>query len=50
MLKTAADEIGNVPERPRRFIRIGKVCERTGLPPSTVYQKMAEGSFPKSIR
>ena len=33
-----------------RFLRIGEVSRMTGLPPSTVYQKMAEGSFPKSIR
>ncbi len=34
----------------RRFVRIGEVSRMTGLPPSTVYQKMSDGSFPRSIR
>ncbi|HML93413.1 AlpA family phage regulatory protein [Methyloceanibacter sp.] len=33
----------------KRFIRIKDVCDVTGLPPSTVYEKMAQGSFPKSF-
>ena len=34
---------------PRRFLRMRAVQEITGLPPSTVYQLMNEGRFPKSI-
>ena len=49
MIKTAAGEIvGNVPLR--RFIRIKEVQLVTGLPRATVYQKMAEGVFPKNFR
>ena len=33
----------------KRFLRIGEVTRLTGMPPSTVYQKMAEGTFPKNI-
>ena len=41
----------STPEVPlRRFLRIGEVSRMTGLPPSTVYQKMSDGSFPRSIR
>ena len=50
MLKTrAGDIISPSSTRTRHFLRIGKVVELTGLPPSTVYQPMAEGLFPKSI-
>jgi prophage regulatory protein len=34
----------------KRFLRIKEVSRITALPPSTVYQKMADGSFPKNIR
>jgi prophage regulatory protein len=50
MLKTrAGDIIGNVPGRPR-FLRIGQVCDATGLPISTVYELVAAGNFPKQVR
>lgn len=41
--------MSNTVERCRRFLRIGKVADLTGLPPSTVYAKMQAGSFPKSV-
>jgi len=52
MLKTRAGAIfGNVPKtKLRRFLRIREVCATTGLPVSTVYEKMQEGSFPKNVR
>jgi prophage regulatory protein len=48
MLKTHAGDIIS-PSTTRRFLRIGKVVELTGLPPSTIYAFMAAGTFPKSI-
>jgi len=32
-----------------RFLRIADVVYLTGLPPSSVYERMAAGKFPKSI-
>jgi prophage regulatory protein len=50
MLKTSAgDTIGTSAPRQRRFLRVGKVLEITGLKPSTLYAMMAAGTFPKSI-
>ena len=43
----AADVVG--PSTPRRFLRISRVVELTGLRPSTLYLMMSEGRFPKSI-
>lgn len=37
-------------ETPERIIRIKTVLERTGLSRSTLYRKMQDGSFPKSVR
>ena len=37
-------------ETPERIIRIKIVLERTGLSRSTLYRKMQDGSFPKSVR
>jgi prophage regulatory protein len=45
MSKTSADS----PPRHRQFLRINAVVEATGLPPSSVYAAMADGTFPKSI-
>lgn len=33
----------------QKFLRRPKVCEITGLSVSTLYEKIAEGSFPKPI-
>ena len=35
---------------PRRFLRIGEVRQRTGLPVSTVYYLMAKKKFPSSFK
>lgn len=43
MSKTAAEQ------QPKRFLRIAAVVNKTGMPPSSVYAKMADGTFPKSI-
>ncbi|QJU57393.1 AlpA family transcriptional regulator [Sphingomonas sp. AP4-R1] len=32
-----------------RFLRIGRVLERTGLSRSTLYRKVEAGAFPKQI-
>jgi prophage regulatory protein len=49
MLKTAGGEIiGNVPNV-KRFLRIADVKHATGLPVSTIYEKMAKGTFPKNF-
>ena len=50
MLKTrAGDIVGTAPPNQNRFLRIRHVVERTGLPASTIYAKMACGAFPRSI-
>jgi prophage regulatory protein len=36
--------------RPDRIIRLKTVLARTGLSRSTIYRKIAEGSFPAQIR
>ena len=33
-----------------RFMRRPEVIERTGLPRATIYERMAEGTFPRPIR
>jgi len=35
---------------PDRIIRLRTVLHRTGLSRSTIYRKMAEGSFPRSVK
>jgi len=35
---------------PDRIIRIRTVLQRTGLSRSTLYRKIAEGSFPKQVQ
>ena len=35
---------------PDRIIRLKTVLVRTGLSPSTIYRKIAEGTFPPQIR
>ncbi len=34
---------------PERIIRLGAVLERTGLSRSTLYRKVADGSFPRQV-
>lgn len=36
-------------EQVERFVRLDEVILRTGLKRSTIYKKIKEGSFPKSI-
>ena len=48
MLKTNAGEIiGNVPTA---LIRRKAVSDKTGLGRSAIYQRMAEGTFPKQVK
>jgi prophage regulatory protein len=50
MLKTrAGDIIGNMPDDVR-FLRRPEVEHLTGLSKSAIYQRMAEGRFPKPAR
>lgn len=37
-------------EKPERIIRLSSVLDRTGLSRSTLYRKVAQGTFPKPIR
>ena len=37
------------PLEERRIVRIGEVCRLTGLAKSTIYKKLAEGSFPARV-
>jgi prophage regulatory protein len=34
---------------PSRILRLPEVVKRTGLPRASIYQQMAQGSFPKPI-
>lgn len=33
-----------------RFIRTKEVCEKTGLSKSSIYDLMAQGQFPRTVR
>ncbi|MGV3458143.1 helix-turn-helix transcriptional regulator [Sphingomonas sp.] len=37
-------------ETPDRILRINAVLDRTGLSRSTMYRKMQNGTFPKSVQ
>jgi prophage regulatory protein len=37
-------------ETPKKFLRRGKVEERTGLPASTLYELIAKNAFPKQVK
>lgn len=37
-------------QQPDRIIRLNTVLSRTGLSRSTIYRKIAEGTFPAQIR
>jgi predicted DNA-binding transcriptional regulator AlpA len=36
--------------KPKRFLRLPQVTEKTGLPQSSIYEKKAKGEFPKPIK
>jgi prophage regulatory protein len=36
-------------DQPDRILRIGTVLDRTGLTRSTLYRKIASGSFPRQV-
>ncbi|MBN8843924.1 MULTISPECIES: helix-turn-helix transcriptional regulator [Sphingopyxis] len=37
-------------DRPDRLVRLATVISRTGLSRSTIYEKIADGTFPSQIR
>ena len=38
------------PRPPRRFLRLPEVMQRVGLRHTKIYQLMAEGKFPQSVK
>ena len=38
------------PKHKHRFIRLNEVLSRTGFGRTSIYRKMEEGSFPKSLK
>ncbi len=40
----------NNPKTSHRFMRTREVCEKTGLSKSSIYEMMAQGSFPQTVR
>jgi prophage regulatory protein len=36
--------------KPKRFLRLPQVTEKTGLPQSSIYEKKARGEFPQPIK
>lgn len=38
------------PTRPLCFARMREVCRRTGLSKSSIYDMMAQGRFPQTVR
>jgi prophage regulatory protein len=43
-------EVSSMPDATDRIIRLKTVLDRTGLSRSTVYRKIAEGTFPSQVR
>jgi prophage regulatory protein len=43
-------EVSPIPDATDRIIRLRTVLDRTGLSRSTVYRKIAEGTFPSQVR
>lgn len=39
-----------MPENPNRIIRLKTVIARSGLSRSTIYRKIAEGTFPPQVK
>jgi len=35
--------------KPKRFLRVRQVTEVTGLPPSSIYDEVKKGRFPKQV-
>lgn len=46
MIKPKADAVGTTGPR---FLRIAAVVAKTGMRPSSIYDAMAKGNFPKSV-
>ena len=45
------DKLAQTTEKPKRsFIRLNEVLSRTGYGRTSIYRKMEEGSFPKSVK
>ena len=45
------DKLAQTTEKPKRsFIRLNEVLSRTGYGRTSIYRKMEDGSFPKSIK
>ena len=40
----------NTPKQKHRFIRLNEVLSRTGFGRTSIYRKMEDGSFPKSLK
>ncbi len=38
------------PQTPSNFQRLPKVCARTGIGPSRIYELVAEGKFPRPLK
>jgi len=43
-----SDQGGPIPASPPRLLRLPEVMARVGLKRSAIYQRMSEGTFPKS--
>ena len=45
------DKFAQATEKPKRsFIRLNEVISRTGYGRTSIYRKMEDGSFPKSVK
>ena len=45
------DKLAQTTEKPKhRFIRLNEVLSRTGYGRTSIYRKMEDGSFPKSVK
>jgi prophage regulatory protein len=40
----------STPGAPARYVRWGEVLERSGLSRRTIFRRMADGSFPASVK
>ena len=49
-VRNSQQEAGQPCDEPDRIIRLKTVLARTGLSRSTIYRKIAEGTFPPQIR
>lgn len=46
----AESESTNTTAQPRRLLRMPQVSERTGQGPSSIYEAIAAGKFPKPVK